>query len=78
MTTLTPIKADDEAWVITMTPEMARAAGVAEGSTIVFHFTGGAVAAEILPPPTDELRADVRRIVGKFKDTFAELKRRGD
>ncbi len=75
---LTPVKSEDEGWVITMSPEMARAAGVAEGSLVAFYFRDGAVAAEILPPASDELRADVRRIADKFRDAFAEMKRRGD
>jgi antitoxin component of MazEF toxin-antitoxin module len=77
MTTLTPVK-DGDAWVITMPPEMAHAAGVAEGSMLSLHFVSGAIAVEILPPATEELRAEVRRIADKFKDAFAEMKRRGD
>ena len=77
MATLTPVKEGD-AWVVTMPPEMARAAGVAEGSMIVLHFMDGTVAAEILPPASAELRAEVRRIADKFKAAFAEMKRRGD
>lgn len=75
---LTPVKTEDEGWVITMSPEMARAAGVAEGSLVAFYFREGAVAAEILPPASDELRADVRLVADKFRDAFAEMKRRGD
>ncbi len=75
---LTHIKSDDAGWVITMTPEMAQVAGVAEGSLVVFHFKDGAVAAEILPPPTDALKAEVREIADEFADAFAEMKRRGD
>lgn len=74
----THIKTDDAGWVITVTPEMAQVAGVAEGSLVVFHFKDGAVAAEILPPPTGELRAEVRLIADEFADAFAEMKRRGD
>lgn len=74
----THIRTDDAGWVITMTPEMARVAGVAEGSLVVFHFKAGSVAAEILPPPTDELRAEVRGVADEFADAFAEMKRRGD
>ena len=74
----THIKTDDAGWVISMTPEMAQVAGVAEGSLVVFHFKDGSVAAEILPPPSDELRAEVRGIADKFADAFAEMKRRGD
>ena len=75
---LTHIKIDDPGWVITMTSEMARVAGVEEGSLVVFHFKDGTVAAEILPPPSDELRAEVRGIADEFADAFAEMKRRGD
>jgi hypothetical protein len=74
----THIKTDDAGWVITMTREMAQVAGVAEGSLVVFHFKDGSVAAEILPPPTDELRAEVRGVADEFADAFAEMKRRGD
>ena len=75
---LTHVKPDSDGWVITMTPEMSRVAGVAEGSMIVFYLSDGAVAAEILPPVSPELRADVQRIAGKFKDAFTEMKRLGD
>jgi hypothetical protein len=68
----------DSGWVIDMTPEMARAAGVVEGSLVVFHFGDSTVAAEILPPPSDELRAEVRGIADEFAGAFAEMKRRGD
>ncbi len=74
----THIEPDSEGWVITMTPEMAHAAGVAEGSSIAFYLSDGAVAAEILPPPSPELRAEVHRIADKFRDAFAEMKRLGD
>ncbi len=75
---LTHVKPDSDGWVITMTPDMAHAAGVAEGSMIAFYLSDGAVAAEILPPASPELRADVQRIADKFKDAFAEMKRLGD
>ncbi|HKP72483.1 MAG TPA: hypothetical protein VJT82_06065 [Pyrinomonadaceae bacterium] len=61
-----------------MTPEMAQVAGVAEGSLVVFYFKEGKVAAEILPPLSDELRAEVRQIADEFADAFAEMKHRGD
>lgn len=75
---LTYIKPEDAGWVIDMPPEMAQAAGVAEGSHLVFYFHDGTVAAEILPPSTDALRAEVRQIAEDFTDAFAEMKRRGD
>ena len=61
-----------------MTPEMAHAAGVAEGWSIAFYLSDGAVAAEILPPASPELRAEVHRIANKFRGAFAEMKRLGD
>ena len=75
---LTNIEPADAGWVITMTPEMAQAAGVATGSLVVLYFKDGAVEAEILPPPSDELRAEIREIAAEFADAFAEMKRRGD
>jgi hypothetical protein len=75
---LTHVKTEDDGWVVAMTPEMAQVAGVAEGSLVAFYFKDGKVAAEILPPPSDELRAEVRQIVDEFADAFAEMKRRGD
>ncbi len=76
---LTHIKPNSDGWVITMTPEMAHAAGVAEGSSIAFYLSDGAVvAAEILPPASPELRAEVHRIADKFRDAFTEMKRLGD
>lgn len=75
---LTNIKPADTGWVLDMTPEMAQAAGVAVGSLVVFYFREGTVAAEILPPPSDELRAEVREIADELADALAEMKRRGD
>jgi hypothetical protein len=74
----THIKTDDAGWVITMTPEMAQVAVAAEGSLVVFHFKQRSVAAEILPPPTEELRAEVHGVADEFANAFAEMKRRGD
>jgi antitoxin component of MazEF toxin-antitoxin module len=65
-------------WVVLIPPEVARAAGVAEGSHVALAFKGGKVEAEILPPASEELNALVERIAGEFGDAFAELKRRGD
>ena len=61
-----------------MTPEMARAAGVADGSLIVLYLKDGGVAAEILPPATEEMKRSVEESIDKFRDAFAEMKRLGD
>jgi hypothetical protein len=78
MSQLIHIKPDSDSRVITMTPEMVRAAGVAEGSHIALYLSDGAVATEILPPASPELRAEVHRITDKFRDAFVEMKRLGD
>lgn len=75
---LTPVESDGQGWVINMTPEMARLANVPEGSYIVFYLSEGAVAAEILPPASPEIKDMVRQISEKFHDAFAEMKRLGD
>jgi hypothetical protein len=74
---LTPQKGD-QGWVVAMPPEMAREAGVAEGSFLVLYLRDGQVSAEILPTATEEARRGVSESVAKFKDAFAELKRVGD
>ena len=75
---LTNIQPTDSGWVLDMTPEMVRVAGVEPGSVIVFYLKDGTVAADILPPARDKLRAEVREIAEEFSDAFAEMKRRGD
>ena len=73
---LTPQKSD-RGWIIAMTPEMAREAGVAEGSFLVLYLREGQVSAKILPPATEEMKRGVRESIEKFGDAFAELKRLG-
>ena len=68
----------DQGWAATMPPDMAQAAGVAEGSVVVLHVEAGGIVAEILPPATEAMKREVRDIAEQFKDLFAELKRRGD
>ena len=75
---LTNIQPTDSGWVIDMTPEMVRVAGVEPGSVIVFYLRDGTVAADILPPASDKLRDEVHGIATEFADAFAEMKRRGD
>ena len=74
---LTPQKTE-RGWVVAMTPEMAREAGVVEGSYLVFYLRAGNVSAEIFPPATDEMKQSVEESMDKFKDAFAEMKRLGD
>ena len=61
-----------------MTPEMARAAGVAEGSYVVLYLKEGGVTAEILPPATEEMKESVRRFAERNADFLEEMKRLGD
>lgn len=74
---LTPQKTD-RGWVLAMTPEMAKDAGVAEGSLMVLYFKDGGASVEILPPAAEEMKRAVEERVDKFKGAFAELKRLGD
>jgi hypothetical protein len=77
-TTLIPIKTQYDSWVVEMTPEMAQAAQVAEGSYLIFQLSEGKVLAEILPPATPEMESFVKHISEKYKEAFAEMKRLGD
>jgi hypothetical protein len=74
---LTPTKTP-QGWVVTMPPEMAQQAEVAEGSHLIVHVGQGKDKVEIIPPATAEMKESVRAAADKFKDLFAELKRRGD
>ena len=68
----------DQGWALPMLPEMAVAAGVANGSLLVVHLQLGKVEAEILPPPSEETKRAVQEGIDKFAEVFAELKRLGD
>ncbi len=74
---LTPARSE-RGWIIVMTPQMSRQAGVAENSLIVLHLDEGKVTAEILPPATLEMKQSVRQISEKFREAFEEMKRPGD
>lgn len=74
---LTP-RRSKQGWVIDMTSEMARAAGVAEGSYVVLYLSKGSITAEVLPPATEAMKESVQRSIDKFGDAFAEMKRLGD
>ena len=68
----------EQGWALPMLPEMAAAAGVAEGSIVVLHLQPGKVEVEILPPPTEEMKRAVQESIDKFGAAFEEMKRRGD
>lgn len=73
---LTPRKTN-QGWVVDMTPEMAHAAGVAEGSYVVLYVGAGGVTAEVIPV-TEEMRQSVRRFAEENADFLREMKRLGD
>ena len=75
---LTNVKPEGGAWVIAMTPEMARAAGVTEGSYVVLYVKEGSITAEILPPASAEMKESVRRFAERNADFLEEIKRLGD
>lgn len=74
---LTPRKSE-QGWVVAMTPEMAHAAGVAEGSYVVLYLSEGSVTAEVLPAATEEMKQSVRQFAEENADFLAEMKRLGD
>jgi len=74
---LTPTRTD-QGWVVTMTPEMTHAAGVPDGSIVILYLKEGGISAEILPPPTEEMKRSVQESIDKFGEAFAEMKRLGD
>lgn len=75
---LTNVEPEGGGWVIAMMPEMARAAGVAEGSYVVLYVKEGSVTAEILPPATEEMKESERRFAERNADFLDEMKRLGD
>ncbi len=74
---LTPRKSE-QGWVVDMTPEMAHAVGVAEGSYVVLYVSEGSVTAEVLPAATENIKQSVRQFAEENADFLAELKRLGD
>jgi len=71
-------KKSEQGWVVDMTPEMAHAAGVAEGSHVVLYVSEGGVTAEVLPAATEEMKQSVRRFAEENADFLSEMKRLGD
>lgn len=74
---LTPRKTD-LGWAVEIPPEIAQALGIAEGSLAVLSPRDGKLEAEILPPPSPELKESVRQIYEQYKEAFEEMKRLGD
>ena len=56
----------ERGWIVSMTPEMAKEAGVAENSFLIFYLGEGVVSAEILPPATEEMKRSVEESINKF------------
>lgn len=68
----------EDSWAATMPPEMAKRAGVADGSIVVLHLKDGVITTEILPPISEATKQRVRESISKFKEAFDEMKRLGD
>jgi hypothetical protein len=65
-------------WIMEIPAEMAAILKVEPGSIAVIYPKEGRLEAEILPPPSAELKEDFERLFNKYRDTFEELKRIGD
>jgi hypothetical protein len=65
-------------WILEIPPEMAALLKVDPASIVVLYPKEGALEAEILPPPSDELKADFERMFDKYHEALEELKRLGD
>ena len=74
---ITPQKTD-LGWIMEVPPEMAAILKVEPGTIVILYPREGILETEILPPPSEELKADFERLYDKYKDTFEELKRIGD
>ena len=75
--THTPQKTD-QGWVVDIPPELIQALGIAEGSQAVLEVRDNRLEVAILPPPSPKLLEEIRATHATLKETFAELKRRGD
>ena len=75
--TLTPRKTEI-GWVVEIPPEMAKILNVEPGSIVVLYPKEGGLETEILPAPSEEMKADFERLYDKYKETSEELKRIGD
>ncbi len=65
-------------WFVKMPVEMARSAGVPEGSTLGLYAKAGRPYVETYPPLDGELKEFMREILTNRRADFEEMKRRGD
>jgi hypothetical protein len=65
-------------WIMEIPAEMAAILKVEPGSIALIYPKEGRLEAEILPPPSAELKEDFERLFNKYRDTFEALKRIGD
>jgi hypothetical protein len=78
MATLTTPHKTDIGWVIDLPDEIAASLNVPPGSVALLYTREGALATEILPPPTPELEDEFERLWRKHEGALKELKRLGD
>lgn len=69
---------NDHGWIIEVPPDMAKMIGVPEGSVGVLHPRDGAIEVELLPPLDPAIKSSVIEGCEELRETFEELKRRGD
>ena len=72
------IQKTDKGWIIEIPDEFADEFGVKKKSIGLLGYKEGKIEVEVLPPPTAELEKSVDRILDKYQDAFAEMKRLGD
>ena len=72
------IQKTDKGWIIEIPDEFADEFGVEKKSIGLLGYKEGKIEVEVLPPPTAQLENSVDRILDKYQDAFAEMKRLGD
>ena len=65
-------------WIIEIPSDIAKQEGYAEGSKVILTFQNGKIKPKVLPPTSEKIKKEVNRIIGKYSETFEELKRLGD
>jgi bifunctional DNA-binding transcriptional regulator/antitoxin component of YhaV-PrlF toxin-antitoxin module len=78
MNTIHTPQKTDQGWVVDIPAELIQALGIAHGSQAVLEVRDDRLEVAILPPPSPELLEEIRETHAALKDTFAELKQRGD